>query len=113
MKLNTWPIITQAIQLLKFFIGDLRLLCLIIPALMYMYANPHDWPQSNTIMYFTSVTIFLAGVSHITRKIYFPYVDMRLYANEALKTPTGAATVFLSVSIVLCMLLYTLAIWAK
>jgi len=112
-KLTPWPIFTQALQLIKFFIGDLRLLCLLIPALLYMYADPRDWPQSNTILYYTAVTIFTAGVVHITRKVYFPYVDMQLNANEAIKTPIGAALIFLSVALVMCMLLYTLAVWVK
>lgn len=58
---------------------------------------------SFVILYSIAITIGLASVSHILRKIMFPYINLRHYAEKALETPMSAAVVFLSFSLILCV----------
>lgn len=88
---------------------DSRVLLLLLPALCYLYWV--DAAQANTIVYSFAVVIAVAAVSHFTRKVFFPYIDLEEYATRALRDPLSAAVVFLSVTIVLCMMLYIVAAW--
>jgi hypothetical protein len=56
---------------------------------------------SLVVIYSLGITIALAAASHILRKIMFPYINLRHYAERALETPMSAAVVFLSFSIIL------------
>ena len=88
---------------------DSRVLLLLVPAMTYLYWV--DAAQASTLVYSFAVVTAVASVSHFTRKVYFPYLDLEDFAQAAVRTPTGAAVVFLSVSMVLCMLLYVTALW--
>ncbi len=100
-------------SLLKGFLVmfDARVLVLLVPALLYLYWL--DAAQANTIVYSFVVTIAVAGVSHFTRKVFFPYVDMEKVASTAIKEPLGAALVFLAIAIVLCVMLFVTMQWVR
>lgn len=53
----------------------------------------------------TSIVILVAAISHITRRILFPDMDLKEFAKSALSHPTGAGLVFLSVCLVLTALI--------
>lgn len=94
------------------YIFDARLMMFLIPSLVVLYWDPVDWPIANTIMYYTAVTVFLAGVSHILRRVYFPYLDLEAYVKKALDEPQSSAIVFASVVVLLCCLMVTMAMWS-
>jgi hypothetical protein len=88
---------------------DSRVLLLLIPAMAYLFWL--DAPMANTIVYSLVVVTVVAAWSHFTRKVFFPYLDLKDFAAVAIRDPIAAAIVFLSVSIVLCMLLFVTASW--
>ena len=89
---------------------DARFLALALPAFGYLYTDP---AIANTIVYSFAVVIALAAVSHIVRKVYFPYVDLEEFAINASKNPTASAVVFLSVCLVLCAIIVSSTLWLK
>lgn len=58
---------------------------------------------SFVVLYSIAITLALAGMSHVLRKIMFPYINLRHYAERALESPTSAAIVFFSISLILCV----------
>jgi len=53
----------------------------------------------------TSIVLLVAAVSHITRRILFPDLDLKSFAKEALGHPVASAVVFLAICIVLSCLI--------
>lgn len=101
------------LQLLAKALGslmDARFVVLAAPSFAYLYT---DAAIANTIVYSFAVMIALAAVSHIVRKVYFPYVDLAEYAKASLDSPLAAAIVFLSVSMVLCTIIIATTMWLK
>ena len=45
----------------------------------------------------TALVLFVAAVSHLTRRILFPQIDLQCFAQRAFDTPLAAAVVFASV----------------
>jgi hypothetical protein len=45
----------------------------------------------------TALVLFVAAVSHLTRRILFPHVDLQVFAQRALDSPIAAAIVFSAV----------------
>ncbi len=89
---------------------DARVLVFLLPALAYLYYI--DAAQANVIVYSFVVVIAAAAVTLVTRKVFFPYVDLEKFAREARDGNIAGAIVFLSVSLVICMVLYVVASWA-
>lgn len=89
---------------------DARVLVFLLPALAYLYYI--DAAQANVIVYSFVVVIAAAAVTLVTRKVFFPYVDLEKFAREAKDGNVAGAIVFLSVSLVICMVLYVVASWA-
>ncbi len=85
-----------------------RLWALLIPAALILSA---DLPVAMTIGYSMAVILVLAAVTHIVRKVLFPYVDLEVMVGKATETPGGSATVFLGVCMVVCALILAGAIW--
>ncbi len=88
----------------------LRILILIV--LLGVLSLPDVWellPDKLSHFYSvfvsTSLVVFTAAVSHITRRVLFPYLDLKELSKRAFETPTGAAIVFLSVSMVVTALI--------
>lgn len=45
----------------------------------------------------TALVLFVAAVSHLTRRILFPQIDLQQFAQRALEHPIAAAIVFSAV----------------
>lgn len=99
-------------QLLKVLSGlvDARFLALAMPSFAYLYTDP---AIAGTIMYSVAAMVCFAAVSHLLRKIFFPYVDMKEFSDTALRDPKAAAIVFASVTLLLCTILLTTVMWLK
>ena len=50
---------------------------------------------------FAGLALYGVGLSHILRRVLFPYIDLKADADRAQKSPEGAGLVFLGVCIVL------------
>jgi hypothetical protein len=87
---------------------DYRAWVLLIPATLILAI---DLPVMLTLLYSTSAMLVIAGVSHITMKIMFPYIDREELMKDAVKTSTGAGNVFLGMALVLSSLIIGTAIW--
>jgi uncharacterized membrane protein (UPF0182 family) len=87
---------------------DKRLLLLLIPAIAIL---AFDLPILLTLGYSMAAMLLIAAVSHLTRKIIFPYVDMGVFAEKALQTANGAGFVFVGVSFIIGMMILGSAIW--
>jgi len=53
-----------------------------------------------------SMVLALAGLSHCTRRVLFPRLDLQAIALKATENPIGAAIVFLGIAMVLSVLIY-------
>lgn len=65
---------------------------------------------SMVVLYAIGISILVASVSHIIRKVLFPYVDLGAFANKALESPMGAATVFMSIAVLLATIILSTCI---
>ena len=54
----------------------------------------------------SAFSIATALLSHITRRLLFPYLDLQELINEAKREPMASAVVFLSVCLVLSTMIY-------
>lgn len=62
---------------------------------------------SHVVFYALGITLLVSIVSHLVRKILFPYIDMSVFAKKALETPIGASIVFCSISVILSVIIYS------
>jgi hypothetical protein len=53
----------------------------------------------------TSIVLIIAAVSHLTRRILFPNIDLKKLVHEATYNPLASALVFLGVCIVLSVMI--------
>lgn len=61
---------------------------------------------SHVVLYALGITILVSAVSHLIRKILFPYIDLEYVVERATQTANGAMGVFVGV----CMVLSTIII---
>lgn len=54
------------------------------------------WKASQVVLYAIGVMGVVLLAVHWTRKLLFPYIDLRVPYEEACKTPTGAAVVYVA-----------------
>jgi len=50
---------------------------------------------------FAGLALYGVGLSHILRRVLFPYIDLRSFSESARREPTGAGLVFVGVCLVL------------
>jgi hypothetical protein len=60
---------------------------------------------SMVVLYAIGISILVSSVSHIIRKVLFPYLDLELFAKKALESPVGAAVVFASIVLILAVII--------
>lgn len=60
---------------------------------------------SMVVLYALGISLLVSSVSHVVRKVLFPYIDLEKFANKALETPVGAAIVFLSITLILAVII--------
>jgi hypothetical protein len=58
---------------------------------------------SFVVLYSIGITIALGAVSHIMRKLLFPYVNLKDLAFKAMESPIGAGMVFFSITLLLAV----------
>ncbi len=99
-------------NLLKALAGllDARFLALALPSFVYLYTQP---AIAGTIVYSIAAMICFAAVSHLLRKIFFPYADLEILLDSASRDPRGSAIIFFSITLVLCTVLYCTVLWLK
>lgn len=89
-------------------IKDYRLWLLLIPATAVLLI---DVPVALTLLYSISAMLVVAAVSHLTRKVVFPYIDMNTFAQKAINTSTGAGLVFVGVAMIISAMILGTSIW--
>lgn len=60
---------------------------------------------SMVVLYAIGISVLVSSVSHLIRKILFPYLDLEVYAKAALESPIGAAVVFASIVLILAVII--------
>lgn len=60
---------------------------------------------SHVVLFALGVTLIVSAVSHVMRKVLFPYISLNEYADKAHNTPLGAAIVFASVTWILSIII--------
>lgn len=60
---------------------------------------------SFVVLYSLGITIVISAVSHLIRKILFPYVDLKMFTTKALESPIASAIVFFSISMILAVII--------
>ena len=96
-------------------ITDLRFLLLALPSFAYLFFS-NDGKNADiawTMIYAIAVMVAFTSVTHLIRKLLFPYVDLKVFADEAVTDPRSAAIVFASVCFVLSVVLYSMVYWIK
>jgi hypothetical protein len=89
------------------FLNDLwRIGGLLLPAtLMLVYSAPFARAVGEPVLaawgMFAGLALYGVALSHVLRRLLFPYIDLKHYAELANESPNGAGLVFLGVSIVL------------
>lgn len=92
---------------------DFRMMVMIIPALLFLFRDPRDLPTVNTFLFYLAIAIVVAGVTHVLRKIYFPYIDLEEVYKSTDGNPMARALIFLSVSLVICTCMFMLSMWSR
>lgn len=87
---------------------DGRLWVLLIPAILVLAT---DLPVLMTLLYSMSAILVVVAVSHVTRTVLFPYLDLGCIASRASEGPTGAGLVFLGVCLVVAFTILSTVIW--
>ena len=54
----------------------------------------------------SAIVLAIAALSHLTRRVLFPKLDLQKIAVKALEHPIGAAIVFFGICLVLAVLVY-------
>lgn len=58
--------------------------------------------NSRSVVFFSlGILVLFTGLSHLLRKVLFPYIDMQQAWRRANDTPLGASIVFASISLII------------
>ena len=87
-----------------------RVALLSVLGLLFILASPFLAEQTNIVALapwglFLGGAFFVAAISHVMRRAFFPQLDLQLIARLALLHPIGAGLVFLGVCWVLAALI--------
>lgn len=66
-----------------------------------------DKGSAQVVLYMVGILLLVAAVSHILRKVLFPYLDLKLFVDKALEQPTASGMVFLGMSFIIGMMIYS------
>lgn len=61
----------------------------------------------SVVLYMLGILLLVAATSHLVRKVLFPYMDLELYVRKALEDSKGAGMVFLGVSWILGVMIFS------
>ncbi len=70
-------------------------------------------PEMAPWLMFAGLALYGVGLSHVLRRLLFPYIDLRTLVTDARRGNTGAGLVFLGVSFVIGVLLFMMTSLAK
>ncbi len=59
------------------------------------------------VKYVTGFLIAVAVMTHLTRRILFPYIDLKQYAVKALDNPISSAIIFFGICIIIAVTIDT------
>lgn len=68
-----------------------------------------DFTMFKIIQYVLGIQVALSLISHISRKMLFPKVDLDVFFNKAKEEPLSASIAIFSVSVVLAVLIFVSA----
>lgn len=68
---------------------------------------------SHVVLFALGITLLVSAISHIMRKVLFPYVVMSEFANKAMESPIGAAVVFSSITFILSVIIFSTCMLLK
>ncbi len=71
------------------------------------YTDPDGGLSTGMLLLSVATGMVAVAAAHIARKGLFDYIDLRLFAQQALHSATGAGLVFVGVCAVICALLLT------
>ena len=72
--------------------------------------NDSSW---KVVLWGIGVVSIAAAMAHLFRRIFFPYLDFRKYAEASLQGNIAAGITLLAVSGVLCTLIYVFATFVR
>lgn len=87
---------------------DLRVWALLIPAVLVLAL---DIPVLLTLLYSLSAMLVIVAMSHVIRRVLFPYLDLEEVENRASESSTGAGLVFLGTCVLFSSLVLGASIW--
>lgn len=90
---------------------DSRILLLLVPAMLYLYWK--DAAVADTITYAFVVMIAMSALSHLMRKMIFPYIDLKVFIEQAKTNPIASGQVVLSMALIICTLIYATVQWVR
>lgn len=61
------------------------------------------------VKYVSGFLIFVAVVTHVTRRLLFPYINLKYYAIRALADPVASAIVFFGVCLIISVSIWSAA----
>lgn len=109
------PTITNVIMSVLISLLDLRFLIMAVPSFAYLFIS-NDGKNADiawTMIYAIAVMTAFTAVTHLIRKLLFPYIDLKQFATQANLEPKSAAIVFASVCFVLSVVLFSMVYWIK
>lgn len=68
---------------------------------------------SHVVLFALGILLLVSAVSHVMRKVLFPYVIMSEFSNKALESPVGAAIVFASITSILSVIIFSTCMLLK
>lgn len=76
-----------------------RLVLITLAAGLLLWLSGQRLPDATLAPLFTStaLVLFICAISHLTRRILFPKVDLQALSEKAKEQPLGAALVFMAI----------------
>ena len=68
-----------------------------------------DKGNMSVIFLMMGMLLMICATSHLLRKVLFPYLDLKLFVDKALSEASSAGMVFLGMSFILGMMIYSAA----
>ena len=66
-----------------------------------------DLEGLRVVLYVLGILLLIAVTSHVLRKVLFPYLDLGAFVAKALEDSRAAGMVFLGMSIIIAMMIFS------
>jgi len=100
----------------ELFAADIRALDMyriVFLALIMIGLFAPDWSSLQIVKYVAGFLAAIALLTHITRKLMFPYIDLRKYAEKALEDSKASALVVFSMCLIVSVTIFSVAQFFK